>query len=90
MDDARRRGGRIKLIARASLDEEPSISVKPEVIPFSHPLASVEGITNGALLLSDTIGEISIIGPGAGARETASAILRDLIAIETGGRLLER
>lgn len=90
MDDARRRGGCIKLIARASLDEEPSISVKPEVIPFSHPLASVEGITNGALLLSDTIGEISIIGPGAGARETASAILRDLIAIETGGRLLER
>ncbi len=55
--------------------------VTPKEIPFSHPLASIKGATNAVSITSDNLGEVTLIGPGAGRRETGQALLVDLIAM---------
>jgi homoserine dehydrogenase len=57
-----------------------SLEVAPRLVPMSHPL-NVDGTLNVALLRADIAGDITIVGKGAGARETNSAILSDLISI---------
>jgi homoserine dehydrogenase len=56
--------------------------VRPERIPRSHPLASVRGATNAITFTTKLLGEVTIIGPGAGRLETGYAILCDLLAID--------
>ena len=55
--------------------------VTPKEIPLSHPLASIRGATNAVTITSDNLGEVTLIGPGAGRRETGQALLTDLIAM---------
>ena len=55
--------------------------VRPKLVPRSHPLC-VDGILNAVLFKTEFSGDITIIGRGVGGRETASAILRDLIELE--------
>jgi homoserine dehydrogenase len=72
-----------KLIA--SLEETPAgleARVRPERIPRSHPLASVNGATNAITFTTKLLGDITLIGPGAGRLETGYAILCDLLAID--------
>jgi homoserine dehydrogenase len=56
------------------------LEVAPRLVPMNHPL-NVDGVLNVALLRADVAGDITIVGKGAGARETNSAILSDLISI---------
>jgi homoserine dehydrogenase len=56
--------------------------VRPERIPRSHPLASVRGATNAITFTTKLLGEVTLIGPGAGRLETGYAILCDLLAID--------
>ncbi len=42
--------------------------------PLSHPLASIKGATNAVSITTDNLGEVTIIGPGAGRRETGQAL----------------
>ncbi len=49
-----------------------------EVLP-GDPLLSAKGVTNMVVINSETLGKISISGPGAGREETGYAILSDLI-----------
>ena len=56
------------------------LEVAPRLVPEGHPL-NVEGLLNVALLRTDIAGDITIVGKGAGAVETNSAILSDLISI---------
>ena len=55
--------------------------VTPKEIPLSHPLASIKGSTNAVSITTDNLGEVTLIGPGAGRRETGQALLVDLIAM---------
>ena len=54
--------------------------MSPRLIPKGHPL-SISGSLNTALINTDLAGPITVSGRGAGRKETASAILSDLISI---------
>ncbi|HOT93740.1 MAG TPA: homoserine dehydrogenase [Methanoregulaceae archaeon] len=69
----------IRLIAEAS-PERGQIRVAPRVLPRTHPLV-IEGTLNAVTLSMDLAGEVTLMGRGAGSRETASAIVGDLLAI---------
>jgi homoserine dehydrogenase len=56
-------------------------SVAPEMIDMSHPLAGVLGAKNALTFTTDLLGDVTIIGPGAGRNETGFAILNDILAI---------
>lgn len=67
----------IKLVGEV---KNSHLEVAPRLVPVNHPL-NVDGVLNVALLRADIAGDITIVGKGAGARETNSAILSDLISI---------
>lgn len=76
---AKAAGERYKLIAEAT----PSGgSVKAQRLPLSDPLASVAGATNAITLETNLLGDVTLIGAGAGKLETGSAIVSDLLAIQ--------
>ncbi|MBN1332135.1 MAG: homoserine dehydrogenase [Synergistales bacterium] len=80
---ADRMAGSVRLICRVEKQADSyAISVKPEILPSNHPLCSVSGITNGALFMTDTIGEICITGAGAGPLQTAHALLMDILSLQ--------
>ena len=67
----------IRLIVEVSPDK---LEVAPRLIPKGHSL-SISGTKNKAVINTDLAGPVSVSGRGAGRRETASAILSDLLAI---------
>ena len=73
---------RWKLIARVErIDGQVAASVRPTRLPLSHPLAAVGGATNAITFTTRLLGDVSLVGPGAGRLETGYAILGDLLAI---------
>ena len=56
-------------------------SVAPEMIDLSHPLAGVMGATNALTFTTDLLGDVTIVGPGAGKIETGFSIITDLLKI---------
>ena len=78
---ARELGLGLKLIGTAERrDGGLSVRVHPAFLYGGHPLASVSGPYNAVTVESDAITEITMSGPGAGGRQTASAVLGDLIS----------
>jgi homoserine dehydrogenase len=79
---ARAEGKRWKLVGTIEPDGDGvRASVRPECLPASHPLAGVGGVTNAVVYTTDLLGEVSIIGPGAGRLQTGYAIMQDLFSI---------
>jgi len=79
---AKTQNSRWKLIGSVEMkDGKVSASVKPEMIPLTHPLAGVMGSTNAVTFTTDLMGDVTIIGKGAGRIETGFSILSDLLAI---------
>lgn len=76
-------GERWKLIARVVRNADGSISasVEPQRVPNTHPLASVGGATNALTYTTDLLGDVTLIGPGAGGVATGFALLSDLLAL---------
>jgi len=72
---ARQRGFSVKLVG-----DVQELTVSPKLIPIGHPL-NVSGTLNAASVLTDTAGEITVAGKGAGSIETASAILSDVLSV---------
>lgn len=82
---ARRMGARIKLLAVAQ--RRPAgleLRVAPTLVPLDHPLAAINANHNGIAITSSHAGATLLVGPGAGARPTASAVLADLVDVCTG------
>ena len=82
IDSARAAGERWKLIG--SLETVPGgvkASVCPTRLPVTHPLAGVSGATNAILFHTRLLGDVTLIGPGAGRLETGYAIVEDLLTI---------
>jgi homoserine dehydrogenase len=79
---ARDLGFVIKLIGAARLvDDRVSVRVYPALVPQSHPLAAINGSYNAVFLQGHVIDEIMLSGPGAGGRQTASAVVADIVSI---------
>ena len=73
---------RWKLIARVECRDGKVIgSVRPTRLSISHPLASVSGATNAITYTTRLLGDVTLIGPGAGRLETGYALLTDLLAM---------
>ena len=78
---AKELGLSLKLVGTAErLDGGISVRVYPAFLYGAHPLASVSGSFNAVTIESPAITEITLSGPGAGGRQTASAILGDVIS----------
>jgi homoserine dehydrogenase len=82
IEKAKKQGKRWRLIGSVEMQNGKVIaSVSPEMIDLTHPLAGVMGATNALTFTTDLLGDITIVGPGAGKIETGFAILTDLLAI---------
>lgn len=79
---AQKAGFRWKLIGSVKKAGDRMIAaVAPEMLSLSHPLAGVMGATNAITFTTDLLGDVSIVGPGAGRTETGFSILSDLLRI---------
>ncbi len=74
------KGYTIRLIAEASRE---NIRVTPRLVPLHHPLA-IKGTMNAVMFRTDTAGDIFTAGKGAGKKETATAMLSDLVEVYAG------
>nr|MDQ3957090.1 homoserine dehydrogenase [Actinomycetota bacterium] len=82
-------GYEIKLIALAELDDgEVAVRVHPAMLPKTHPLAAVRDVFNAVFIEGERVGELMLLGRGAGGNPTASAVVGDIVeaarAVVTG------
>jgi homoserine dehydrogenase len=94
---AREFGYRLKMIGLAQRGERQSgnvadnealdVRVHPMLIPIGHPLAGVDGVNNAIFISGSAVGEIMLMGPGAGRYPTASAVVGDIINIASAVKL---
>jgi len=78
-------GYRIKLLG-VGVRTESGIEqrVHPTMVPKHTAIAEVDGVSNCVAIDGDFVGDIMLIGPGAGAGPTASSVVSDLIDIARG------
>jgi homoserine dehydrogenase len=82
IEQAKKEGKRWKLIGKVIRDGNTvRASVKPEKVKLTDPLASVGGATNALTFVTDLMGEVTIVGAGAGKTETGFSLLVDLLNI---------
>lgn len=83
MADAKAKNSRWKLIGSIEKIKGGKVkaSVAPEMIDLSHPIAGVMGAKNALTFTTDLLGDVTIVGPGAGRKETGFSILTDLLRI---------
>jgi homoserine dehydrogenase len=79
VEAARQAGERWKLIARVTPEGG---SVQPVRLPISDPLANVFGVTNAITYTTNLLGNVTLIGAGAGRLQTGFGLLSDLMAIQ--------
>jgi homoserine dehydrogenase len=83
IEAAKQEGKRWKLIASAEVQIDGSVkaSVQPEKLSLDHPLAAVSGPINALTYSTKHLGDVTIIGPGAGRAATGYALLTDILDI---------
>jgi len=82
---AKELGFRIKLLGIAKRqDGGIEMRVHPAMVPEAEPIAQVDGVFNAVVAEGDFSGRIMLMGRGAGAGPTASAVVADLIDIARG------
>ncbi len=78
-------GYRIKLLGIAALtDAGLEQRVHPCMVPVDSAIASVEDVYNAVVAEGDAVGTSMMVGRGAGAGPTASAVVSDLIDLARG------
>lgn len=82
VQDFLKQGYRLKLLAEIRKDGGDIVArVAPTPVPITDTLASVSGALNALRMETDVLGEVMIIGAGAGRRPTGYALLNDIIEI---------
>jgi homoserine dehydrogenase len=83
VEQAKSEGMRWKLIGSAEIQTDGNVKAKvqPIKLPLSDPLAGVNEATNALTFFTDELGPVTIVGPGAGRRETGFSLLIDLLNI---------
>ena len=75
-------GYEVKLLAVAELDDgQVAVRVHPAMVPRTHPLASVRDVFNAVFVEGEEVGELMLLGRGAGGAATASAVVGDVVEI---------
>ncbi len=78
-------GYRIKLLGVAQQTESGiEQRVHPTMVPKNTAIAEVDGVTNCVAFDGNFVGDILLIGPGAGGGPTASAVISDVLDIAKG------
>ncbi len=78
-------GYRIKLLGVAELtDTGIEQRVHPAMLPKDTAIAEVAGVTNAVAIDADFAGNLLLVGAGAGAKPTASAVASDIADIASG------
>ncbi|WP_249689514.1 homoserine dehydrogenase [Stappia sp. WLB 29] len=78
-------GYRIKLLGVAQkTDSGIEQRVHPTMVPRASAIARIDGVLNAVAIDGDAVGEVVLVGPGAGGNATASAVLGDLADIARG------
>jgi homoserine dehydrogenase len=83
VEQAKSEGKRWKLIGSADIQSDGSVKARvwPEKLPLNDPLAAVMEATNALTYYTDELGPVTVVGPGAGRRETGFSLLIDLLNI---------
>ena len=81
IEKAKNEGKRWKLIGSSKINEDDTVTARvcPQKISLNHPLAGILEATNALTFNTDELGEVTIIGPGAGKRETGFSLLINLL-----------
>lgn len=79
---ARAAGERWKLVVHVTPTKG---SVGPVRVPLAHPLAGVSGATNAVTYSTDLLGDVTLVGAGAGRLQTGFGLLSDLLDIHRLG-----
>lgn len=89
--EARAGGKAIRLVASAERKGDGTIvmDVGPKLLDAVHPLANVGGAMNAITIEAQPVETCTLIGPGAGAGPTASAVLADIIDLARFDIVLE-
>lgn len=79
-------GYRIKLLGVAvrTVDGGVEARVHPAFVPQDEEISEVWGVTNCVAIDGDRVGNLLLVGPGAGANATASAVASDIVDIARG------
>lgn len=81
-------GYRIKLLGIAKRTAEGiEQRVHPCMVPLGSPIAVTDGVFNAVVADGDFVGRVVLVGRGAGAGPTASAVVADLVDIACGRRV---
>jgi len=87
VESARNAGYVVKLLAICERVRDPathresvSARVYPALVHRAHPLATVHGANNAVFVQAEAAGDLMFYGAGAGGRETASAVLGDIVS----------
>ena len=86
IDEAASNGRRVKHVATLEFSDPDgagsvSARVEPDQVRSDDPLANIEGTTNALVCRATPIGEVTIIGPGAGPQLAGQGVLSDVIAV---------
>jgi homoserine dehydrogenase len=78
-------GYRIKLLGVAERTPHGvEQRVHPTMVAKSSAIAQVMGVLNAVTIDGDAVGELTLVGPGAGGEATASAVAADIADIASG------
>lgn len=79
-------GGRLRHVATLAFsgpDGAGAVTarVQPEAVAPGDPLAGVDGVANALVCQASPVGQVVIIGPGAGPQLAGQGVLADIIAV---------
>jgi len=79
-------GYHIKLLGVAQRTDTGGIEarVNPVLVPKDSAIGEVAGVTNAIEIEGDFVGDLLLVGPGAGARATASSVISDIVEVARG------
>ena len=82
LDYAAELGYRVKHLGIARQSEKGvELRVHPTLIPEQKQLATVDGVLNAVMISGSAVGEVVLVGPGAGGPATASSVCADIIDV---------
>jgi homoserine dehydrogenase len=86
IDEAASSGARLKHVATLDFSEPGGgghvlARVEPELVHLDDPLANIDGTDNAVVCRASPVGEVTIIGPGAGPQLAGQGVFSDLIAV---------
>jgi homoserine dehydrogenase len=87
IEAARADGKRYKLLG--TLSRTPSgveACVRPVALDLDDPLAGIGDVMNAIHFRTELLGSLTVVGPGAGKRETGFSLLSDLLSVHRDSR----